>query len=142
MSGVCTVPYRAPNRRIYEVDVELEWRVLDRLNALPGLSVYSVCAGHRKRENAHNTPQRATAILTAVRKPHEHGLLALAPYLERLSSTEHAAVVEKYRGNGRAGQWRLLVQRYEYGPAPLAWWYRLVNTMEDNPDCSQWLPVR
>jgi len=141
MSDVCTVPYRAPNRRIYEVDVALEWRVLDRLNALPGLSVYSVCAGHRKSEPGHNTPQRALVILMALRAPHEHGLLALAPYLERLSSTEYAAVVEKYRGNGGPGRWRLLVERSEYGPAPKAWWRQLVNVLEDNPDCSQWLPT-
>lgn len=127
MSGPETRRYRTPHGARLQVDIALSVEVLDRLNKLPKLRVYSVCAGH----SAGPGDRQAHVIFTARR------FTDLQPYCRRLSTTGTPARVEFYAGNGERATWHLEARRDEVGEAPPDWWHGLVDDLEDNSD--QWM---
>lgn len=134
-AGVNDVPYFVPRRRgkgtarkVY-VDRELSFTVLDRLNRLPKVRVYVVCAGH-----PDGPGDRHAHLIVKTRH-----FADLEVYCRRLSVGDYTATVEYYRGNGQPGAWHLEIKRAEEGCAPASWWHGLVDELEDNPDCDQWM---
>lgn len=139
-----TKPYTIPfvGRQI-QVDAELDVTVLNRLNALPNVDIVETCAGHHRGGERYAKvvfkaePRARRGVLA---NPPYHDLLVFAPYLERLSATEYRARPSHYRSNGGQATWYLEIRCEHPGPAPRRWWHGLVNLLEENPDCTQWLP--
>ena len=127
-----TVPFGPLAGRVVQVDRDLVHVVLDRLNALAGVSVHEVCSGHGTRKRGTH----AYLVLEG-RK-----LLDFEAYLDRLSVTEYTAEVSLYRANGEPATWKLRVEREKKGLAPDRWWYGLVDALEDEPDCTRWMLKR
>jgi len=122
--------YKAPNGTVFMVDGALNTIVLDRLNSLPGIKVDEVCAGHRVGIG----DRTAHLVFRAPTSSVKYGLDLFRPYLRRLSVTEYQAWVSYYN---RA--WRLEVRRDEIGQAPQSWWHKLVDLLEENPNCEEWM---
>jgi hypothetical protein len=61
-----TKPYTAPDGAKYDVDAALDPAVLDRLNNLPGVMLWSICAGHPRSASRAIGPREHPDVMFLV----------------------------------------------------------------------------
>jgi hypothetical protein len=106
------------------VDRALVHVVLDRLNAMSGLTVFSICAGHPRGPG----DRQASVIFQG------RSLNSFAPYLKRCGATTYEPIVTLYNM-----RWHMEIRSEFQGQAPDRWWYGLVDVLEENPECARWM---
>ncbi len=123
MSRACSVPYRAADGRLHLVDRGLDHSVLDRLNALPGLRLRSVCAGHGRAGS------RAAHVVFEARHFRD-----VRPYLDAGVSLDAFGSQSLYpaRNDGRPTRWTFTIRAdASRRPPSRRWWRALVATLEE-----------